>query len=333
MLRSKTLKTTSFLILIISILSILFLFAPNIEAESFVYLGGMPVGLSIEIEDLLIINKTTVLTKEGYKEPFLNIEIQEGDVLDKINNKKVSSIKEVENSVKDGKIVDIIILRGNKSLNYKIQPELDMISNKYKLGLLLQNKITGIGTVTYIKQNGEFAALGHSIKYIGDKTVSATTGDVYDAKIIDCKKGIKGKAGELNGIFMGDGLSLGKVSKTNEFGVYGKMNKKLDNLYKTELGGKKDVELGAAKLYSTIEGMEPKFYDIEIIRAYSQSTPKDKSMVIRITDKELINKTGGIVQGMSGSPIVQNGKIIGAITHVFVADPTKGFGIYLDWMK
>ena len=333
MLKSKTLKTTSFLILIISILSILFLFAPNIEAESFAYLGGMPVGLSIEIEDLLIINKTTVLTKEGYKEPFLNIEIQEGDVLEKINNKKVSSIKEVENSVKDGKIVDIEILRGNKSLNYKIQPELDMISNKYKLGLLLQNKITGIGTVTYIKQNGEFAALGHSIKYIGDKTVSATTGDVYDAKIIDCKKGIKGKAGELNGIFIGDGLSLGKVNKTNEFGVYGKMNKKLDNLYKTELGGKKDVELGAAKLYSTIEGMEPKFYDIEIIRAYSQSTPKDKSMVIRITDKELINKTGGIVQGMSGSPIVQNGKIIGAITHVFVADPTKGFGIYLDWMK
>ena len=149
------------------------------------------------------------------------------------------------------------------------------------------------------------------------------------------QKGVKGKAGELKGLFLKNGSVLGNVTKNCEFGVYGQANKEMVetmHLTKVVLGNKSMVKVGKAQIYCTVDGTTPKAYDVEIIKAMHQNSPEKRSLVLKITDKTLLELTGGIVQGMSGSPIIQDGKIVGAVTHVFVSDPLKGFGVYVDWM-
>ncbi|MBQ7307293.1 MAG: hypothetical protein IJW82_02090 [Clostridia bacterium] len=157
---------------------------------------------------------------------------------------------------------------------------------------------------------------------------------MYNCNVIGVTKGYKGNPGELKGLFFQGKDSQGIIDKNMEYGVYGQINDDsiLKNSEELKVGGRFVARPGKAKIRACIDGTESKDYDVEIIKTNYQSASNDKSMVIKVTDKELLRKTGGIVQGMSGSPIIQNNKVIGAITHVFVNDPTKGFGIYLDWM-
>ena len=149
------------------------------------------------------------------------------------------------------------------------------------------------------------------------------------------KKGIKGNPGELKGLFLRNGSMYGELDKNNKFGVYGTFSSKFADRFSAdvvEVASRDEIKGGKAKIRCTIDGAEPKYYDIEIVKTYFQEKQDNKSMFIRVTDKELLEKTGGIIQGMSGSPIIQNGKLVGAVTHVFVSDPTKGYGVYADWM-
>ena len=159
-------------------------------------------------------------------------------------------------------------------------------------------------------------------------------GNIYKCNIVGYNKGTRGNPGELRGLFLKTGIVAGTLDKNTEFGVYGTVAKTYTNSLSKlmEVGFKDSVKTGPAKILCTIDGNEPKEYDIEIVKLSYQTKSDKKSMVIRVTDKKLIASTGGIVQGMSGSPIIQNGKLIGAVTHVFVSDPTKGFGLYIDWM-
>ena len=197
----------------------------------------------------------------------------------------------------------------------------------YKLGILIRDGVSGIGTITFIKEN-RIAALGHPILNDNNSLVEIIGGNVYTCNITGCVKGERGKAGELKGNFIRIS-PFACIEKNLLCGVYGCLNDNFDykTLKKVKIG---EAVPGEASIYSTTTGNLPKEYSISIIKV--DNNEDYKNFVIKVTDKELLNTTGGIVQGMSGSPIVQNGKLVGAVTHVFLNDPTRGFGIKIDKM-
>ncbi len=300
-----------------------------------VYLGGFPLGLDLDLKGLMVTGKSGVVTSDGAVSPCENTDIRSGDVLIAVDGKPVGDDKNVSTIVnaKEGDPVELCLQRGDEIKKYTVYPAKDVLSGNYRIGLTLQDSIAGIGTATFINpESGKYACLGHAILSQDGTVVRIDGGKIYNAYISGSVKGKIGKAGELNGTFSSKSVPLGTIECNSKFGNYGIFTGKTSSLKKIQIGGRNSVRPGKAQIYSTVSGCEPQYYDIEIIKVNAQETPSDKSMVIRITDEVLINATGGIVQGMSGSPIVQNGKLVGAVTHVFTSDPTKGYGIYADWM-
>ena len=305
----------------------------------YVYLGGIPLGFTLECDGVVVIavggvhigGETISTIKEG--------NIQSGDIIKSINNKPIKSTKVIADELsaqeQNNCLVDLEVCHDGKCNIAKILPARDDISGEYKLGLWVRDNSAGVGTLTYVKDDGSFGALGHSVCDIDTGVeLPVCDGNIYKCNIIGVNQSKQGSAGELKGLFLRNGETLGQISKNTDYGVYGKGSDKLLNLCKTRLrvASIEEVKTGRASIYSTIEGSDVKEYSIEIIKVVHQSGNATKSMIIRITDQNLIDKTGGIVQGMSGSPIVQNGMLVGALTHVFISDPTKGYGIYAEWM-
>lgn len=300
-------------------------------SEKYVALGGYPIGIAIKTSGLYITSKVSVVTKDGAVCPADGLDINNGDILLAIDGKTVENVNQIPQMIDGKEQVTLTVKRNSEIKEYIIQPALDALSGKNKLGLLLQDQIEGIGTMTYT-DGKNFYALGHTIKDMNGNNIVANGGSIYNADINGFVKGQRGRAGELNGSFITLDNALGNITANNDFGLYGQLaqerNEKL-----VALGSKSDVQPGSAYIYTTIDGNSPQKYEIQIIKSNNQNSPSEKSMVLRIVDQRLLDSTGGIVQGMSGSPIVQNGKLIGAVTHVFTSDPTKGYGIYIDWMK
>jgi stage IV sporulation protein B len=208
----------------------------------------------------------------------------------------------------------------------------ELASGEKKLGILIRDTISGIGTVTYVdKTTQTFAALGHPVLDKNNQMIELNGGAIYGCVIYDVKQGLRGMPGELHGIFENDNM-IGQATLNCRSGVYGNVSAETDynRLQKIYAGKLEDVKIGKAEIYTTIEGTERQAYQISIIKVENNRDNRD--FVIRIDDERLKEKTGGIVQGMSGSPIVQNGKLVGAITHVFVNDPTRGYGIAVEKM-
>ncbi len=298
-----------------------------------VLLGGFPIGINVKVDGLVITNKCSVVTNAGVVEPLGGCDIASGDILVAIDGKKVKCQNDIVGILlQSGDKVELTICRGGVTRKFAVVPVIDALNGSKRLGLVLQDGVLGIGTMTFVEPNSNtFACLGHPIKDRQGGNVVANGGEIFDAQILSVKKGQRGSAGELNGNFANLSKNLGTVSKNNDYGLYGKVAKNM-NLPKIAVAPHDEVRAGKAKIYTTIAGAKPKLYDIEIIKACHQSSKDDKSMVIRVVDKELLDISGGIVQGMSGSPILQNGRLVGAVTHVFVNDPTKGYGLYADWM-
>ena len=300
-----------------------------------VLLGGFPLGLELDLKGLIVTGKAGVVTADGAVSPCENTDIRPGDVLVAIDGKTVGddkAIAEILNN-KEGLPVELCILRGSETKKYTVFPAKDILSGNYRIGLTLQDSIAGIGTATFINpESGKYACLGHAIMSSDGNIVRIDGGKIFNAYISGSVKGKIGKAGELNGTFNSKSASIGTIESNCKYGNYGIYTGNKGSLETVKIGCRLSVKPGKAQIYSTVQGTEPRYYDIEIIKVNEQSSPSDKSMVIRITDKKLIELTGGIVQGMSGSPIIQNGKLVGAVTHVFTSDPTKGYGIYADWM-
>ncbi|MDE7071644.1 MAG: SpoIVB peptidase [Clostridia bacterium] len=301
------------------------------KAEKYVKLGGYPLGIAIKTNGLYITSKVSVVTKDGAVCPVEEFDIKSGDILLEIDNQNVDNVNQISSMIENKNEVTLKIKRNDNIKEFTIQPALDALSGKNKLGLLLQDQIEGIGTMTY-SDGKNFYALGHTIKDMNGNNIVANGGNIYYANINGYVKGQKGRAGELNGSFITLDKALGNINANNDFGLYGQLEEEY-NGENVLLGSKSDAQPGTAYIYTTIDGMAPQKYEIQIIKASNQTSPSEKSMVLRITDQRLLDTTGGIVQGMSGSPIIQNGKLIGAVTHVFTSDPTKGYGIYIDWMK
>lgn len=307
-----------------------------------VYAGGNAVGFSLNSQGVVVIGNSAVTTENGTVDTLNNVDIKNGDILLEINGEKINRISNLSSVLNkegyNGEELTILIKRNGEILERKLTPAKDSQSKLYKLGLWVKDDASGVGTLTFVREdNLRFGALGHAICDPDTKqTFEMNSGDMYNSTVIGISKGQKGKPGELKALFIQGSNPIGEVDKNCKYGVFGTYNKeKVDKLSANNLvetGGRFTAKPGKAFIRTCLDSNEFKDYEIEIIKTNYQNSCSDKSMVFRVTDKELIKKTGGIVQGMSGSPIIQNGKIIGAVTHVFVSDSTKGFGIYLDWM-
>jgi stage IV sporulation protein B len=221
-------------------------------------------------------------------------------------------------------------------MNIRVTAVKDRNDNVYKLGLWVRDSTAGVGTLTFCEPGTlKFASLGHAITDVDTQEIlSVKQGQIVKSQIIDVRQGLKGTPGELKGVFRTD-EPIGTILKNCTYGIYGVFYKlEINDLYPEpiEVGRMNAVELGKATILTTVDSSGVKEFDCEIVKAVEQTAKADKGLVVHITDPQLLKQTGGIVQGMSGSPIIQNGRIIGAVTHVFINDPTYGYGIYIDWM-
>lgn len=265
--------------------------------------------------------------------------VQIGDSIIKIDGENVSNSKSVSEKLNkyNDSIMKVTIIREGKNIDKEIKPVKSDVDNSYKLGLWVRDSTAGVGTLTfYHEKSGKFAALGHPITDVDTGTMlTVKDGNIINSSIISIKKGAKGNPGEVRGIFVNEEDPLGNIKTNTVSGIYGTSVKALKNnkLNKPmEVGLRNDIKEGDAQILTTVDGEQPKLYNIKIEKLLSQDSPGPKSMVIRVTDPELLEKTGGIVQGMSGSPIIQNNKIVGAVTHVLINKPDVGYGIYMEWM-
>ncbi|MBO7369007.1 MAG: PDZ domain-containing protein, partial [Clostridia bacterium] len=276
-----------------------------------------------------IIKLTEVVTEGGVTSPSANAGLYVGDVLLTVNGVDITCADDVTKALKgyNGGAVIITILRDGLETIKEITPALDL-GGKYRLGVILRDGTSGIGTMTFIDGSKNFMALGHPICADSGSVIKINSGSIYRCSIFGVNKGEKGRAGELKGMFIND-ATIGSLTKNTEQGIVGKMNDSFDleNLPLIETG---KAEIGKASIVTCVDGVIPKEYEIAIVK--SDESKGIKNLVIKVTDKELLSVAGGIVQGMSGSPIVQSGKLVGAITHVFVNDSTRGYGISIENM-
>ncbi|MDD4832472.1 MAG: SpoIVB peptidase [Clostridia bacterium] len=312
-----------------------YLFGTGSEITEEVYLCGIPIGITIDGDGVGVIGLNEFVSPDGVCSPARSAGICIGDVITEINGIKITNVNTLSKitNESDGKPLNIKYIRDGVVAELEVTPKLDVMSKTYKLGLWAKDSSSGIGTMTYIRKNLQFGSLGHPILSQDKQIVKVINGAIYECGIEGVVKGEKGQAGELKGVF-DITASLGNIYVNNQYGVYGNIYKLPANIDKKlySVASAREVIPGKAYILTTINGDTPELFEIEIVRVFAQTTISDKGIVIRITDEKLLEITGGIVQGMSGSPIIQNGKFVGAVTHVFINDPTKGYGILAQWM-
>ncbi|PJI09948.1 MULTISPECIES: SpoIVB peptidase [Clostridium] len=305
-----------------------------------VYPGGQPIGVKLHTKGVLIVGFSDITGSSGkVQSPAVVAGIQIGDSIIKVDGENINNAGELSEKVNKNSTakVKITVERKGKAFDKIIDKVKNKNDGEYKLGLWVRDSTAGIGTLTfYYDKDKIFGALGHPITDVdtGD-IINMSSGNLIDSSIVSINKGIRGNPGELRGIFINEDNPIGTVNKNTICGLFGKSFDDLANKQyckPMEVAMRNEIKLGPAKILTTIDGNKPKMYSINIEKLFDQDSPNPKSMMIRVTDSELLEKTGGIVQGMSGSPIIQNNKIIGAVTHVLVNKPDTGYGVYIEWM-
>lgn len=304
--------------------------------------GGEPFGIKLLMDGVMVTELGEVTASDGDKVcPAAEAGIEVGDVIRLADMQQVSSNQQIQDIIagSNGRKIKLSVNRGGSEFIAYLTPEYSQVTKSWMGGMWVRDSIAGIGTISFInKATGEFAGLGHPIcDSDTGEIVPLQSGEAVPVEITDAKKGEKGIPGELHGCFTTEG-SLGILDRNNSSGVFGTLcDEAIEQLCSSsdefKMGYRQDIVSGPAEIITTIDGEEPKRYSIEIESVNYKDNETGKNMVIKITDKELLEKTGGIVQGMSGSPVIQNGKLIGAVTHVFVADPTKGYAIFAENME
>ena len=305
------------------------------EEEKWVDVCGMPIGLYMETQGVLVVDTGEITGKDGVRaEPAEHI-AKAGDYILEVNGNPISGKKELIKNIEasHGETMELLVNRNGEKIPLSISPVLDQ-NDEYKLGLWIRDNTQGIGTMTYVDENGKFGALGHGISDADTgELLNISEGELYEAEIVSIKKGTKGMPGELSGYIDYDpDKKIGIIEKNTELGISGEVfdMERLPH-EKVMVGYQQEVKEGKAKLLTNLNE-EVKAYDIEITEIYRNKSKTNKAFEIQVTDPRLLEETGGIVQGMSGSPILQNGKLIGAVTHVFVQDSSKGYGIFIENM-
>lgn len=299
--------------------------------------AGIPIGIYLETEGVMIVDIGEV---EGNQEIYMPAKyiLQQGDYVLKVNGEPLSDKKKLVEYIGtcDGESLILTIKRGNQVFDTKVTPVLNK-DDVYQIGIWIKDNVQGIGTLTYVDELGSFGALGHGIHDSDTgKIVDIHVGSLYMTNIISIKKGERGEPGELTGIIdYNQKYVLGDIYSNADSGISGNCNGKMMELMaeaeKLPVGYKHEVSQGPAQIVCTVDGTR-RYFDIEITKMHYDAPVENKGLEIKVTDEALLELTGGIVQGMSGSPIVQNGKLVGAVTHVLVNDPTRGYGIFIENM-
>lgn len=306
---------------------------PLIKNQDFptVIPGGEAIGIKLYTKGLLVVEAASFEDEQGnIVSPAAAAGIRRSDVVISVNNEPLTDNSQLAEAAQKGD-VSLKILRNSSEQTVNITPVTSKDGSR-KIGLWVRDSAAGIGTLTFTRtDNNKFAALGHGIIDCDVKsTYLIKNGSIQKARVISVVKGKKGNPGELKGIFDDEPGFDGTIEKNDSDGIYGRLNA-VNSENSVEIASKWEVGEGPAQIICSVDEVK-KAYDIEIESVAPLNTFNSKSMVIRVTDKELLEKTGGIVQGMSGSPIMQNGKLVGAVTHVFVNEPEKGYGIFVEEM-
>lgn len=304
--------------------------------------GGNSIGVVLHSRGVIVVGNSPVLTmNDGQVNPAKDGGIMVGDVILSINGIMVQSDSQVaeiiDHSGKDDHNLAIVFKRGNQEMNCTIKPALCNDTKRYRIGLFVRDSAAGVGTLTfYHPQSRAYGALGHVITDSDtNQPIDCEQGKIVAAKVSGIQHGLRGQPGEKIGVFIEEDQLLGNIQKNTRFGIYGNLSVDLPNeLYPQAIpvASMNQIETGDAEILTVVNGQAIERFSIEIQKVNLQEYPEGKGLVIKVTDPILLEKTGGIVQGMSGSPIIQKGKIIGAVTHVFVHDPTRGYGCFIDWM-
>ena len=301
----------------------------------YVFVSGRPVGIKLYCDGVIIVGTEKIKTANGYKNPASEAGIRKGDIIISVDGKKISSNTEFSSVLNNsgGKQMHFVLKRDGEEIKVNFNTVYCPDEEKFKAGLWIRDSSAGIGILTFITENMQFASLGHGVCDVDTGEIfSIGSGEICEAEITAIYKGAQGAAGELRGALEKE--SIGDIKYNGYCGVYGTFNENSFDRgdYKVYPVSEADeVTVGDVQILTTVENGKPHLYNAEITRIES-TVDTSKDFILKITDDELILKTGGIVQGMSGSPVIQNGKLAGAVTHVFVNDPTGGYGIFAETM-
>jgi stage IV sporulation protein B len=301
---------------------------------------GNTIGIKLEVDGILVVGMMEVETIDGRRIlPVKDTGIKTGDFITHVNGTKTENVNDLIAQIEasQGKKISIRYRRDENFNDIIVQPVMSIDDKKYHIGLWVRDNTAGIGTLTFYEQGTlHFGALGHGITDLDTGVlIPAKSGEIMESNILAVKKSRNGTPGELKGIFAENKTRLGVISVNSTQGVYGKLNHVVTNMIPERLypiAIRTQVKEGPATMLANVIGKEIGEYEIEIQKISSRNTNGTKGMIIKITDKRLLDITGGIVQGMSGSPIIQDGRIVGALTHVLVNDPSRGYGIFIECM-
>lgn len=309
----------------------------EVKERKKIYAGGIPVGIYLETAGVLVVDTGDITDKDGKNTcPARNI-IKSGDYIQAVDGESVSTKEELITCIGKSRGSEIIldVQRAGELISLKVMPVQDE-SGAYRAGIWVRNDTQGIGTLTYMEGDGKFGALGHGISDVDTgELLDVRGGTLYEADVVSVIKGKQGIPGEVAGVIhYSEGYQIGQIKENRKDGLYGTVtgvSALTAERPLLEIGYRQEVEPGPATILCAVDGT-CREYEIEIKELRLNGEDINKGMVLEVTDQELLEKTGGIIQGMSGSPILQNGRIIGAVTHVFVNDPTKGYGIFIENM-
>lgn len=307
--------------------------AVEVKTAREVAVCGVPFGIKMFTQGVLVVGIADVDTRTGAYSPARQSGLRIGDTVLAVGGEEVSSTEQVAALIEDsgGKPLTICVRRDQTEFEVTLTPAASVSEKRLKAGMWIRDSTAGIGTLTFYDQNGVFAGLGHPVNDADTgQTIAIASGEIVPASIFGVTKGQVGSPGELLGAFAGG--SWGILTTNNETGLYGLLSDEPLTVGTMPIAYKQEVKKGKAELITTISGDQPQSYAIEIVEVDYRDDVPTRNMVIRVTDEELLKATGGVLCGMSGSPIVQDGKLIGAVTHVFVGDPTSGYAIFAENM-
>lgn len=300
---------------------------------------GNIAGVKLYTNGVLVVGMSEIEGKDNQRyKPYVNTGIEEGDTIIKVNNKEINSTDDLIETVNqsEGNKIKINYIHEKETKECSITP-VETINKEYKIGLWVRDSAAGVGTITFYEpSNKTFGALGHGITDIDtNELINIASGEFITTKILNITKGEVGTPGKIQGT-IDNQTNIGTISKNTKFGIYGKVDNlssiNIDKSKEMDVALRDEIKHGKATILCSLDNQTPQEYEIEIEKIFKDNNYDNKSMQIKVTDERLLNKTGGIIQGMSGSPIIQNGKFVGAITHVLVNNPQEGYGVFADIM-
>lgn len=312
----------------------------NMVSERVLIPGGQSVGIKMNVKGVLVVGLEEIETQDAVVSPGYLAGLQIGDTILSVNGKPVYYADDVQKIVNAGQSQNeplvLKVLRKSETLTIKVKPVRSYADGSYKLGIWVKEKIAGIGTLSfYDPETGVFAALGHGIYESKTNTLlEAAEGELLHTEVKSIKEGSAGVPGEIRGIFYAGEKPLGSVKTNSSFGVYSvcEDTEAMEGIEPMVMATQDQIEEGPACILTTINGSQVERFEIDIVKVNKQKDVDGKGLELEVTDERLLSYSGGIVQGMSGSPIIQHNRLVGAVTHVFVNNPTKGYGIFAEWM-